>query len=124
VVTPTKGAVGADLVGRSLPQPTVTSAAGSAGLDTHLGEGWTVLRVSGTAIEVLPLDGTAATTVAVPTPWLDLDRPMSVVVRPDRYVAAVTPPGEETTALRELARFLPALPAAYAAATRPVSVTA
>ena len=124
LLTPAKDAAGGHLVGRSLPQPTVTSSGATAGLDTYLGEGWSVLRVSGSTVEVLPLDGSAAATVAVPVPWLGVDRPIVVIVRPDRYVAAVTSAGEEATALRELARFLPGLPAAYAAATRPASVTA
>lgn len=109
-------------VGRSLGQPVVTDASGgSAGLDAHLGRGWSVLALGADpealdpyftriGATVLRLDGPGS---AAPAGGPDPDgvvrlreeravltaglpaEPVLVVVRPDRYVAAVlTPAGQ------------------------------
>ncbi len=109
-------------VGRSLGQPVVTGASGGpAGLDAHLGRGWSVLalgaepgdldpyfaRIGATVLRLdgpgspAPADGPGRDGIvrlreeqAVLTAGLPA-APVLVVVRPDRYVAAVcTPAGQ------------------------------
>ena len=124
VVPPARNAPGAGLVGRALPQPSVTAHGRTTGLDAHLGSGWCVLRVFGSTIDVAPLDGTTASSVTVDAPWLGLTRPVGIVVRPDRYVAAVTEYGQEAAALRELKGLVPHLSATHAEATSPSPASA
>ena len=124
VVPPARNAPGAGLVGRALPQPSVTAHGRTTGLDAHLGSGWCVLRVFGSTIDVAPLDGTTASSVTVDAPWLGLTRPVGIVVRPDRYVAAVTEYGQEAAALRELEGLVPHLSASHAEATSPSPASA
>jgi len=112
----------ADLVGRSLPQPQVSTEGGpTVGLDDLLGAGWTLVRASGRSVEAVPLspDGAAtATRGTVSSDWLGAgDRPISLLVRPDRYVAALVDRHDEGSTPTALAGLVPWLPAAYSRVT-------
>ncbi|KQU55313.1 hypothetical protein ASG84_23085 [Rhodococcus sp. Leaf278] len=112
------------LVGRSLPQPVVTLADDTAvPLDTVLGVGWSLLRFpidrDGT-VEIVRLGGPASsaydlawrTTVihdSTETFRPNTDGPLTLVVRPDHYVAAAYTPDHEDDALTALAAFVPGL---------------
>lgn len=109
-------------VGRALSQPTVTDNVGrSAGLDDHLCRGWSVIGLGTDPVGLHPyFTGIGATLVRLDAPGaaqpverpdesdvvrLREDRPLLtvgptgepvfVVVRPDRYVAAVFTPAEQ-----------------------------
>jgi 3-(3-hydroxy-phenyl)propionate hydroxylase len=109
-------------LGRSLGQPVVIDASGgSAGLDAHLGRGWSVIALGAEPEDLDPYFARIGATVlrldgpgtAAPAGSADPDgvirlreeravltagqpaEPVLVVVRPDRYVAAVcTPAGQ------------------------------
>jgi 3-(3-hydroxy-phenyl)propionate hydroxylase len=113
-----------NLVGRSLPQPTVTTETGEqVRLDALLRAGWTLLRSDRGALAVVSLrhDGAPVTRVAsAPADWLGTEQTVSLLVRPDRYVAAVTSLDEEESALGVLSPLVPWLPTAYAARPTPL----
>ncbi|MET8578995.1 FAD-dependent monooxygenase [Streptomyces sp. NPDC005012] len=111
VAVPARGvALPSVAVGRALSQPVVRDATGAeAGLDSHLGPGWTLLQIGGplpgpavdpyweaigaTRLHVLapggaPAEGAVTETTAALTSGGGA-RPVFVAVRPDRYVAAV-----------------------------------
>lgn len=114
-----------DLVGRALPQPDVTLPGGErVPLDTLLGTDWCALRVGRGAagiVEVIPLrpaGGTAPpepVAITVPSGAITAlaGTAVTVLVRPDRYVAAVTERGREADALGRLSPYAPWLPAAW-----------
>lgn len=119
IVTPEAGLMraAADLVGRALPQPQVRRANGEhVALDSVLGRDWAILRFrSDTTMEVQrALNGAASSRESV----TDLGNAfaellgsgITLVIRPDRYVAAATNGPGERAALQALARFLPRLP--------------
>jgi 3-(3-hydroxy-phenyl)propionate hydroxylase len=116
----------ARLVGRALPQPDVRSADGVVPLDSVLGAGWTALRFrSGGRIEVAPL-GSGSCTPVDPVPAVDngaafaaIPAGISLVVRPDRYVAAAVRTVSEQAALTRLSAWVPALRPGAAASTAP-----
>ncbi|KUG52590.1 hypothetical protein AVL61_13595 [Kocuria rosea subsp. polaris] len=115
--------------GRSLSQPTVTDPSGRrAGLDAHLGRGWSVIglgadpdgldpyftRIGATLVR---LDGPSTDETAARGNGADVVRvredhetltaglpgePVFVVVRPDRYVAAVFTPAEQARVVEVL----------------------
>lgn len=107
----------AELVGRSLSQPRVTLNDGSVQpLDKLLGSGWSLLRFTGSGgFDVLRLPrvgGPAepATPVAdTGSLFTGIAAGTTLVVRPDRYVAAVVKTGTEARALGELAALVPRL---------------
>ena len=110
----------AALVGRALSQPGVRLSTGdTAALDTVLGSGWALLRFpagSNGNFEVQSLatdghDGGAPVTVTDTTgAFTSLSGTgVSLVVRPDRYVATATTPSGEPAALRSLAAYVPGL---------------
>lgn len=121
----------AALVGRTLPQPWVRMEEGTAvKLDELLGDEWCLLRLgTGTpgSLEIVPLGhqprGHHSKSV------LDLSRdlthltsrPASLLVRPDRYVAAVTDPAHEAEALVGLSTLVPSLSGYTHATTRAAS---
>nr|WP_302675486.1 FAD-dependent monooxygenase [Rhodococcus sp. W8901] len=106
----------ADIVGSALPQPTVRSSDGSAvPLDEVMGRGWCSLGFGGasSAIEVTPLGGAASSRVVVHDDTgifkeLVRDR-YTVLVRPDRYVAAVVQAGREDEVFTTLDGLVPSL---------------
>ncbi|MCX6499516.1 MAG: FAD-dependent monooxygenase [Arthrobacter sp.] len=114
----------AALLGRSLSQPDVRLPTGdTAALDTLLGSGWAVLRFPagtggnvGAEFEIQSLAaeghaGTAHVTVTDTTgAFADLaGAGVSLVIRPDRYVAAATTASGEPAALRSLDAYAPNL---------------
>lgn len=120
-VAPNVTAGAADLLGRALPQPDVVPPEGGEvrKLDDVLGAGFAWLAV----------EGPGALAVTIPreelTRWrtvdglvdpgvLDTAAGHELLVRPDRYVAAVVRPGERTTAMHALARDLPGLTGQFA----------
>ena len=118
--SPSVPASAADFLGRALPQPDVVPAQGGPvrKFDEVLGHGfaWVAVEVSGELGVTLPGEE--------PTRWrtvdgmvdprvLDLAAGYEILVRPDRYVAAVVAPGERTMAMRALAPELPRLAAQF-----------
>ncbi|NKX51720.1 hypothetical protein HER39_14340, partial [Arthrobacter deserti] len=117
----------ASLVGRSLSQPQVQLATGdTAALDTVLGAGWARLRfLPGGSIEIRQLgrtghDGTAAVQVVDPTGAFAplIGTGLVLLVRPDRYIAAVATAAGEPDALHALSAYAPELTAAAPAAAQ------
>lgn len=107
-----------DLVGRPLPQPRVQRSNGEhVALDSLLGRDWAILRFrSGTALEIQRASiGTAEwceSVVELNSVFVGLlGSGITLIVRPDRYVAAATNGPGERAALQALAAFLPELPA-------------
>ncbi|UOY96134.1 bifunctional 3-(3-hydroxy-phenyl)propionate/3-hydroxycinnamic acid hydroxylase [Arthrobacter gengyunqii] len=110
----------AALVGRSLSQPEVRLRSGeTAALDALLGAGWAVLRFpAGQAgsFEVQPFAGPSGENSA-PVTVTDTagaftalaGSGISLIVRPDRYVAAAVPAGDESQAIDGLQAYLPRL---------------
>ncbi|WP_461174712.1 FAD-dependent monooxygenase [Arthrobacter sp. Z1-9] len=121
------------LVGRSLSQPQVTLSTGdSVQLDTVLGMGWALLHFPldrGAPFEVKRLDaggngpigsddGSRRLALAGVITATDTDGAfaaaagsgMTLVVRPDRYVAAVTTRHTEQAAFEALSAYVPELP--------------
>lgn len=116
IVPPAAGvpAAAAALVGRALPQPTVQREGGErAPLDPVLGSGWAVLRFAhGAAIEVQRAGGGRESVVDAGAGFAGLaGSGATLVVRPDRYVAAATSAAGERAALEALAACVPGLPA-------------
>lgn len=105
----------ARLLGRSLPQPEVISDTTEVGkLDDRLGDGFAWISVvSPGRVHVRHLDGQEVRlrTVggAVDASVLDPAVGYSLLLRPDRYIAAVVPLGEENRAAEALAPVLPVL---------------
>lgn len=128
VVKPEPGvpAAAANVVGRSLSQPNVRTDDGSIRpLDSMLGRGWTVLRFEGDSrFDIVPLeaaDDAEPRRVRVTDTegaFATIPAGISLVVRPDRYVAAATNTADERAALAELGALLPNLPLHAAAASR------
>jgi len=106
-----------DLVGRSLSQPQVEMAAGDpVGLDALLGLGWVSLRFEGDGqFVIVPLThgiGTpseARTVTDVTGLFAEVPAGVSLIVRPDRYVAAAVPTELEAVALGKLGEYVPEL---------------
>ena len=120
LVSPSVPAPAADFLGRALPQPDVVPAGGGPvrKLDEVLGRGFAWLAVLG------PGELTVTRPGEVRSRWRTADGPVDpaildaatgheLLVRPDRYVAAVVTSGERTTAMRALARELPGLLAQF-----------
>ena len=106
----------AALVGTALSQPDVTLPSGAvAALDTLLGTGWSALRVTGVrTVEVIPLEppgaggGRERRVVQDAAGAFDLVGPgFTMVVRPDRYIAAVCRVGQEGQAVAPLTGLVP-----------------
>ncbi|GGR53398.1 3-(3-hydroxy-phenyl)propionate hydroxylase [Nocardioides luteus] len=126
VVAPEDAALDGVAVGRALSQPAVRDASEKeGGLDAHLGLGWSLLQIGGdsqpavspfwdaigaTRVRVLaPGHAPAAGEVAETTPVLTAGAgpaPTFVLVRPDRYVAAVFGAAGETRVIDTLRTFL------------------
>lgn len=113
----------AELVGRSLPQPTVQRGNGDrVALDRMLGAGWAAVRFprDSTLVEIQPMADGAGRRESV----IDLSASfgalvgsgVTLVVRPDRYVAAAAPADGEHAVLQSLATFVPELPSFLSAA--------
>lgn len=116
------------LVGRSLSQPQVTLPTGDAvPLDTVLGSGWALLYFPfdrRAPLEVRRLGAAGSDGGGSPlapkgtTPVTDTSGAfkalagsgVTLVVRPDRYVAAATTPETEQAAFESLAAYVPELP--------------
>lgn len=106
-----------DLVGRSLSQPKVEKVKGDAiPLDKLLGTGWVSLRFEGDGQFVIaPLTkGTGTITSDVTVHDADglfaaVPAGVSLIVRPDRYVAAAVPTEKEAVALGKLSTYVPEL---------------
>ncbi|KQW64885.1 FAD-dependent monooxygenase [Variovorax sp. Root411] len=109
----------AELVGRSLPQPLVQRANGErVPLDRQLGSSWALLRFPrDSVIEIQrsthPTGGQGAQTETV-VDFTGAFAPqsgsgMTLVVRPDRYVAAAAPKASESESLEALAIYVPEL---------------
>jgi 3-(3-hydroxy-phenyl)propionate hydroxylase len=106
-----------DLVGRSLSQPKVEKVKGDAiPLDTLLGTGWVSLRFEGDGQFVIaPLtNGTGTITSDVTVHDTEelfgaVPAGISLIVRPDRYVAAAVPTEKEALALAKLGEYVPEL---------------
>lgn len=103
-----------DLAGRSLSQPLVALAPGAVvPLDAALGNGWALLEPSAggeLSITSLAEDGRASavpatTTVTDPTRVFDTAAGSLLLVRPDRYVAAVLSPRDAATVAAELGAY-------------------
>jgi len=117
-----------ELIGRALPQPVVRTAAGDEhGLDLEIGPDWALIEIGATGfvkdeywlklrarrIRLLP-HGSQPSAEADMTEVQDtagvLSRATSgaavLVVRPDKYVAAVFGPGQEATAVTGLRAFV------------------
>lgn len=119
------------MVGRALSQPLVRDAAGAIkGLDEHLGRGWAVIGLGADPEELGPYwRGIGATHIALRRPsqgepehrsdgviaLTEVDRTLTrgiggtttfVVVRPDRYVAALFTLPEEENVIAEMRRYV------------------
>ncbi|WP_283246754.1 FAD-dependent monooxygenase [Microbispora sp. H10836] len=112
----------AGVVGRALSQPAVLLPGGeTAPLDTVLGTGWNALRfTAGAGIEVVPLDATPGATpgaadgrIVVADRSRSFAEPVTLLVRPDRYVAAAAPAGREPEAFAALGEYVPWLSDAW-----------
>ncbi|WP_138418093.1 FAD-dependent monooxygenase [Sinomonas gamaensis] len=119
-VAPDVPVAAADFLGRALPQPDIMAAHGGPvlKLDDALGRGFAWLAV------LEPGELTVTRPGETPSRWRTLDGLVDpaildtavgheLLVRPDRYVAAVVTPGERTTAMRALAPELPGLVAQF-----------
>jgi 3-(3-hydroxy-phenyl)propionate hydroxylase len=125
-VAPTGDGLPGVTVGRALSQPVVRDASGvPSGLDAHLGAGWALLQIGGRAtldrdpywdaigasrLRVLapgasPVAGEVAESTPVLTAGAHGD-PSFVLVRPDRYVAAVFTADDEQRVVGELRTFI------------------
>ena len=110
----------ADLLGRSLPQPDVVSAGGGevAKLDDVIGRGFAWVAVTGRGQLTVTRPGEGPVELrtvagAVDAGVLDAAVGHELLVRPDRYVAAVVAPGGRDAALAALADALPGLARAF-----------
>jgi 3-(3-hydroxy-phenyl)propionate hydroxylase len=113
----------AALIGRSLSQPQVTQGASvpasTVPLDTVLGKGWALLSFpagpGNSGMEVLQLEPDADAPVRVNDATGAFTAlagsGVTLVVRPDRYVAAAAMPGRLDAALESLERYVPDLSA-------------
>lgn len=110
-------AVATDLIGRSLSQPTVQPGNGTpVPLDKMLGLGWVSLRFEGEGQFVIaPLtrgEGTVGSAVTVHDEtglFAGIPAGISLIVRPDRYVAAAVATEKEAVALSKLSTYVPEL---------------
>jgi len=117
------GAVASEFVGRTLPQPDVELSSGTTTqLDNVLGNEWAIVRCGANGQrEIVQLESTgAAVTPAARVSdatalFAGIAEGISLIVRPDRYVAAAVPTSKESAALSQLALWVPDLPARYAA---------
>jgi len=119
VVPPAAGLLpaAAELVGRALPQPQVLRANGErTALDSVLGRDWAILRfVNGDTVDIQRASTDAGGQREQVT---DLDNTfnalhgtgITLLVRPDRYVAAATNGAGERAVFQALAGLLPSLP--------------
>lgn len=106
-----------ELVGRSLSQPKVERVKGEAvPLDKLLGTGWVSLRFEGDDQFVIAPLTTGTGTINAACTVTDVDglfslvpAGVSLIVRPDRYVAAAIPTEKEAVALGKLSTYVPVL---------------
>lgn len=99
------------LVGSSIPQPSLFSEGAHIPLDNLLGNGWAVVRIQGEMhIEVEDLES-GSVSVGTDSSGLisHLPKGMSLIIRPDRYVAAAVSTANEVTALIQLGQKDPQL---------------
>ncbi|HHW83929.1 MAG TPA: hypothetical protein GX743_09005, partial [Actinomycetales bacterium] len=102
----------AEFVGRPIPQPVVTTADGEVRLDRVLGTGWAAVAAVGPdQLRVTPLgrDGALVTVTRRDDLLKELGPGVTLLVRPDRYVAAAYTGAGQREALRRAARDIPAL---------------
>ena len=99
----------AALVGRSLPQPLLDTAAGQIPLDHLLARGWTLIEViSESQLVFEDFEGTR-TTATDPQETFAAAAGMVLLVRPDRYVAGVAPISKRLALLAALQDKVPGL---------------
>jgi 3-(3-hydroxy-phenyl)propionate hydroxylase len=115
-VAPGVPAAAADLLGRALPQPDVVPAAGGtvSKLDDLIGAGFAWVAVTGQGELTVTRPGAEPVAVrsvagAVDAGILDAAVGHELLVRPDRYVAAVVRAGHRDEAFTALAAALPRL---------------
>ena len=104
VVAPSNGipAAAASLVGRSLPQPTLSLDGLHLPLDEMLGVGWTAIEVeAGNALVIEDASGLRRTAIDCSGVFAEA-RGMVLLVRPDRYVAGMAPVAERGQLLDSL----------------------
>lgn len=112
IVAPTRE-IGAQMVGSALPQPSLnTEDHGEVPLDQLLGSDWSLVHISvNQEVEIVRLPGgnKAIRGRETASQFSHLTAGTTLIVRPERYVAAVTTRAEEHAALTELARLVPDL---------------
>lgn len=103
----------AQLVGSSVPQPLIGVAEhGEVPLDHLLGSSWALVRIlPDRTLEILTLGSDRALTRGTDRSGLfdHLPTGTTLIIRPDRYVAAATDRAGEKTALRDLTDLVPSL---------------
>lgn len=111
--------IGAQMVGSALPQPSLnTEDHKEIPLDQLLGSGWSLVRIGvNQEVEIVQLPGRnkAIRGREVAGQFNHLTAGTTLIVRPDRYVAAVTTRAGERAALTELATLVPSLGAKHLA---------
>lgn len=116
---PSVSSEAAAFVGRALPQPELTIDSGlQTPLDKLLDTGWSILRFTeGDTIDILQqVDKKGAFEITAEVQdstgvFEVIPSGTSLVVRPDRYVAAVASQSDEGAVLRKLAELVPSLKA-------------
>lgn len=99
----------AELLGRSLPQPTVRVADSELALDELLGTGWAWVDVAGHRKLVIETESGERTAAEDTAGVFEHAAGTVLLVRPDGYVAAVVPTLQRARALEGLAAKLPGL---------------
>ncbi|MHA2787644.1 FAD-dependent monooxygenase [Corynebacterium sp. S7] len=100
-------------VGSAVPQPSLTTADGEkTPMDRLLGNGWSLVRIQGAGnIEIASLQepGKKVSAIDSDGQFAEIPHNTTLIIRPDRYVAAAVPRSQETVALNELAKQVPSL---------------
>lgn len=111
----------ASFVGSALPQPSIcVENAGKTPIDKLLGPGWSLIRIkSNKVIEIAQINGKPQVSqgIEIDGPLTALPVGTTLIVRPDRYVAAVTTRNGEQQCLENLAKLVPSLKNRFAASS-------